>query len=97
MEQQALPVVHEGQVVGIVQLTAARQIPSERWDDVAVHELMTPAEVMHSLRPDDDAMRALRELADQDPVPVIENRQLVGVARREDILNWLSLHPPKAV
>jgi Zn-dependent protease/predicted transcriptional regulator len=96
-DREALPVVYEDQVVGIVRLAEARRVPKDRWDDVFVHEIMTPEEAMHSVRPDDDAMRALRELADQDPVPVIEDRHLVGVTRREDILNWLALHPPKVV
>ena len=67
----------------------------EGWDHVRVGEVMTPASAMHAVGPDDDAMAALRELAIQDPLPVIQDRHLVGVARRADILKWLSLHAPR--
>jgi CBS-domain-containing membrane protein len=73
-----------------------RRIPRERWGQTNVREAMTPAREVHTLRPDDAAFEALRELAEHDALPVVDQDRLVGVARRADILKWLSLHTSRA-
>ena len=56
-------------------------------------EIMTPASELVTLRPDEDASRALDELASQDvrEVPVLSDGHLEGLVRRRDIVRWLRL------
>lgn len=96
-DQRAFPVTQGHQVIGLVRLEDLQRVPPERWEHACVSQVMTTAERMHTLSPDDDAMQALRDLSEQDPLPVVEGRELVGVARREDILKWLALHRPETV
>jgi Zn-dependent protease/predicted transcriptional regulator len=97
IDQRAFPVTQGQQVIGLVRLGDVQRVPPDRWEHTAVHQVMTTAERMHTLSPDDDAMQALHDLNEEDPLPVVQGRELVGVARREDILKWLALHRPEAV
>jgi CBS domain-containing protein len=60
-----------------------------------VADIMTPAAALVTLSPEQDALQGLQtiERRDLSQLPVVRNRELLGLLRREDILKWLALHP----
>jgi Zn-dependent protease/CBS domain-containing protein len=89
-----LPVVANGDFVGLVSLGDLRKYPRETWQAVTVGQLMTPAARLPSLAPSDIASRALRMLADAgtDSLPVRLDGRVVGMLSRTAVARWLELH-----
>ena len=93
-QQRAFPVVERDKLVGIVCLKDVHKAPRDQWDARTVADVMTPAERLTSVSPDDDGMDAMNALNSRDvnQIPVVENGRLLGIVRREDILRWLSVY-----
>ena len=83
-----------GQLLGLVTLDDVRSVPSDARASTQVREIMTPKEDLVTVAPDDDAGDALMSLAQMDvrQLPVLRDRQVVGLVRRRDIVKWLQLH-----
>lgn len=92
--QRAFPVEDDGQFLGMVSLSDLRKRESTAWASTIVSEIMTPVAALVTVAPEQDAAEALALLGQRDlnQLPVIENSELVGLLRREDIVKWLSLH-----
>jgi Zn-dependent protease len=92
--QRAFPVLEGGKLSGIVSLRDARKIDREQWRSTAVARIMTPAERLVTASPEDDAFGALVALGRDglNQLLVLENGQLRGLLRREDLVNWLALY-----
>jgi Zn-dependent protease/CBS domain-containing protein len=92
-DQRAFPVVRGADVVGLVCLADVRRVPQAAWRHTPVASVMTPADELVSLRPDEPAEDALQQLSTRavDQIPVLEDGDLEGLVRREDIVKWLSL------
>jgi Zn-dependent protease/CBS domain-containing protein len=91
-KEAALPVVVEDRALGLVGAAQVRGVPWERWASTRVEEIMMPVQRLHVLDPQDAALTAVRHLDDHDPIPIVDRERFVGVARRSDLLRWLSLH-----
>lgn len=93
-EQRAYPVMKGEQFTGLICLRDVRNVPREEWGSTSVSEVMTPAESVTTVSPQDDASEVLwilnRRVVNQ--VPVVERGEIKGFVRREDILKWLALH-----
>ena len=92
-DDHGFPVVDNGELVGLATLEDVRAIPKDEWDFTRVHEIMTPAEKLATLAPEDNASEALDILGSRDvrQLPVIKDGHLVGLVRRRDIVKWLQL------
>ena len=55
---------------------------------------MTPADALSRVSPEETTSEAMTTLArlGVDQLPVVENGEVRGMVRREDILRWLSLY-----
>lgn len=93
-DERAFPVLDEGRLVGMVCLEDVRKVPKEEWDQTRVHQIMTPSEELEVISPREDATEALEKISRRDinQVPVVQNGELVGLLRRQDIMRWLQLH-----
>jgi Zn-dependent protease/CBS domain-containing protein len=93
-DDHAFPVVDEGQLIGLVTLEDVRSIPRTSWDDTTVREIMTDADQLVSVTPEEDAAEALNQLQARDvrQLPVMRNGSLAGLLRRRDLVKWLQLH-----
>ena len=93
-DDQAFPVLDDGRLVGLVTLEDVRRVSRHAWDTTTVSEIMTPADQLTVVTPDKDAAEALNKLVQRDvrQLPVLRDRQLVGMLRRRDIIKWLQLH-----
>ncbi len=95
-DQRCFPVTSDGRFVGLLSLSDVRAARGE-WGSTEVGALMTPAERIGTVLPEASAADALDDLArrDVDQLAVVDaGGELVGLLRRRDILQWLSLHPP---
>jgi Zn-dependent protease/predicted transcriptional regulator len=87
------PVVNNGELLGCVTTRAATGIPRERWDEHRVVDVTEHCSEENTVRPDDDAMRALSLMSKKrlSRLMVVEGGHLVGVITLKDLLQFLSL------
>lgn len=85
-----LPVLEDGQVIGMAQLRDVQAVPPEARAEVTARQFARPAPV---LSPDEDVWKAVREMEQSGltQLPVVEGGQLIGVLRREDVARGLAL------
>ena len=90
-DDQGFPVVDSTKLLGIVTIDDVRRVPQDLWDDTLVREIMTPADQLVTIGPDQDAAEALQRLTTRDvrQLPVLQGNKLVGLVRRRDIIHWL--------
>jgi CBS domain-containing protein len=98
-DERAFPVVVGERMVGLVCLEDARKLPREAWDSTTVDQIMTGAEQLDVVSPQEDVNEAFEKLTRRDvrQVPVIQDGHLVGLLRRRDIVKWLQLHSESTV
>jgi len=92
-DQRCYPVIDKDRFVGLVCLEDVRKVREPDWDSVTVGEIMTRANDLATVSPDDEAIEAVQELArrDVDQIPVVVSGRLLGLFRRQDIVKWLGL------
>jgi CBS domain-containing protein len=97
--ERAFPVMDGDRLVGLVTLEDIRKVPREDWSITTAAEIMTPADQLAVVQPQDDAAEALDKLMERDihQVPVISDGHLLGLVRRRDIMRWLQLQAPEGV
>lgn len=90
---RALPVVTDGQVVGMVTLSDVKEVPLRRWPDVQVAEVMGGGRGVKSVRPTDQFYDALQIMAqgDLNQVPVLLDGHLVGLLSRTDMVRYFQV------
>ncbi len=93
-DDRAFPVMSGDSMLGIVSVEDLRKVPRDRWDHTTVVQIMTRADRLATIAPDDEAMEALTRLAQRDvrQLPVLKDGRLVGLLRRSDLLRWLQMH-----
>ncbi len=93
-DDNAFPVVDDGQLVGMVTLADVRPIPRHAWDAKTVRDIMTPTRKLTVATPEDDAADAWNRLMSREvqQVPVVvPGGRLAGLFRRRDVDKWLHL------
>ncbi len=91
-DQQAFPVVGiDGRLLGLVEMPQVRTVSRQEWSITKVRDIMTPADEVEAVTPDEDAVHALHSLADHEQVPVVVQGRVAGVLQRQDLMRWLAL------
>jgi Zn-dependent protease/CBS domain-containing protein len=87
----AFPVVEGDRIVGMVSLEDVRKVPRDAWDTTTVGKIMTRAEQLTVVTPQENASEALNRLEGRNvrQAPVVQDGRLVGLLRRRDIMRWL--------
>lgn len=87
------PVMAGQELLGLFTLTDAQRLPREQWPATSVYKAMTPFERLHTVAPQDDAIKVLQLMgqADVNQVPVVDGRLLVGIVSRADILRLIQV------
>jgi Zn-dependent protease/CBS domain-containing protein len=77
--------------VGLMTLAAARSVPRDEWQSMAVQAVMLPGDKIHWASPDEPALGVLQRMQTQDinQMPVISDRHIVGMISRDTILRVL--------
>ena len=91
--QRAFPVEEDGRLLGLVTLRDLQHRGPDSWERTTAGEVMTHADKLVSVAPDQAVLEVLSLLGRQDvnQLPVIEEDRLVGLIRREDLIKWMSL------
>ena len=89
--ESAFPVVESDRIVGMVSQEDVRKVPRNAWDTTTVGQIMTRAEQLTVVTPQENANEALGRLerGNVRQAPVIQDGRLVGLLRRRDIMRWL--------
>lgn len=92
--QQVFPVESDGHLKGVVFIKDLQRLERAAWDRIPVGEVMVPTDALITAKPDDPAMTAFMVLGHHgiNQLAVIQDDKLVGLLRRQDILNWLALN-----
>jgi len=87
------PVEKDSRLLGLITLQDIRKIPKEKWQETKVGDAMTPCEKLKCASPDELAVDALIKMSKQDVgrLPVQENRKLVGIVTRSDIMHAIRM------
>jgi CBS domain-containing protein len=90
-DDHAFPVLEEGRLAGLVCLHDVRAVSRDEWETTTVRQIMTPAEELVTVAPDEDAAAALSKLQEQDvrQLPVMDKGSLAGLLRRRDLIQYL--------
>jgi CBS domain-containing protein len=90
--ERALLVTEGGQVVGIVTITDAKEVPQALWAATPVRRIMTSVP-LKTVPLSADLAAALQLMVEDslNQVPVVQAGQVVGLLRRADILRYLQL------
>jgi Zn-dependent protease/CBS domain-containing protein len=97
-DETAFPVERAARVLGIVSEEDVRRLPSSRWTNETVRDIMKPLEGLTTLSPQAPASEALEKLMREDvaQLPIVEQDHLFGVVRRQDLMRWLSFQHLRA-
>jgi CBS domain-containing protein len=90
--RRALPVVEDGQLIGIVSLTDAKHLSQEAWASTPVSQVMTRVP-LKTLAPEADLAAALEMMVDSGvhQLPIVRDGTLVGMLTRGDVMRYLQL------
>ena len=93
--QHAYPVLDDSRLVGLICLHDIRRVPPEKRASETVGQAMTPYERLVTITPADDLTKAVDELGrgQYEQLPVVDRPgHLVGLLRRQDVINYLQVH-----
>jgi Zn-dependent protease/CBS domain-containing protein len=92
-DDHSFPVLDDGRLIGLVTLEDVRSVPRNAWETTVVRQIMTSADQLLTVAPDEDAAEALNKLMGHDvrQLPVLRDGELAGLLRRRDIVKWLQL------
>jgi Zn-dependent protease/CBS domain-containing protein len=87
------PVVNSDRVIGCITTKQVKEVPREQWSDITVRELALECTPDTTVKPDDDAIRALSLMrrTGGSRLVVVEDDRLAGVVSLKDMLQFLSL------
>jgi len=86
------PVFNREEFVGMVSIEGVKTVARELWGFKQVRDVMTPVELVPSLRPSDPAGEALSRMAAENGcMPVVEDGSLLGIVTRRDILDLFKI------
>jgi CBS domain-containing protein len=88
--QHTFVVIEDGKLQGMVTL-GDTQIHTTNWETTRISDIMTPAGLLQTARPDDPAADLLEQMNDYDidQIPVIQDDKLLGMVTRERLSRFL--------
>ncbi len=89
----SFPVAASDRLVGMVSLDQLKSVPREDWIRTPVRQVMTPAEVVRPLAPQDDCVAALERMIREDVgrLPVVAEERIVGILSRRDVMRLFQI------
>jgi len=87
-------VLHDQQVVGLIQADALRNLSRDRLQTTSAEQLMTPTARVRVVGPDEDAASILQAMEAEDlfGLPVVDGGRLLGFVSRESLARLLVGH-----
>ena len=78
---------------GMVSLDQLKSVPRDEWLRTPVRQIMTPAERLRPLGPEDDCTTALEAMVREEVgrLPVVSGGRIVGILSRRDVMQLLKV------
>jgi Zn-dependent protease/CBS domain-containing protein len=91
--QRCVPVVVEGNLLGLITLGDLRGFPPEEWATTSAFRAMTSREQLHTIASEDELMAALELMAANDvhQLPVIDGFDFSGFVTRADVIRRIQV------
>jgi Zn-dependent protease/CBS domain-containing protein len=91
--QRAVPIVVEGNLLGIITMSDLRNVPPDQWQSTSAFRAMTPREQLFIVSPDDELTEALQLMATHDvhQLPVINGYDFEGFVTRADVIRRIQV------
>lgn len=98
-KQGGFPVVEDDKFLGIVTLEDLRSVPRKDWASTRVETIMTSADKLVTVRPQDTAYDAFLKMTSNDVgrIPVVEDGRVVGLVTRNSIIVLLAVKCDKCI
>src|SRR5437773_449271 len=89
----SFPVVTGERFAGMVSLDQLKSVPRDEWVRTPVRQIMTPAERLRPLGPEDDCTTALEAMVREEVgrLPVVSGGRIVGILSRRDVMQLLKV------
>ncbi len=89
--RRCFPVVEGDALQGLLTIHNVKEVPREQWATTTVRAAMIPADKLKTVPPDQGLWPALQEMTAEgvNQLPVMENRRLVGVLARDNVLSFI--------
>jgi Zn-dependent protease/predicted transcriptional regulator len=87
------PVMDDGKFLGIVTLKEIKNVPRDRWGGIPLADIAVPHDQRRELFPQDDIMRALQLMIQEDEgrIVVTKNSKVVGWITRNGIARYVQV------
>jgi Zn-dependent protease len=86
-------ITRDSEVVGLLTLHGIKQVPRASWVTTTAAQAMIPVAQMQGIRPDAELWTALDRMGRNgvDQLPVMEQKSIVGMLSRDDIIHYLGI------
>ena len=90
---QAIPVVAQDRLVGLVTIADLRKVEQDQWPTTPVEAVMRPASELATVSPDDELVAAIDRFtgAEVPVLPVVDHGSLVGVLFRDAVVGYVRM------
>ena len=87
-KHQGYPVVQGDKISGIITVHDLQRLPKEAWPTSLVKNIMTPAEKLVYVKPEEPALEVMIKLSRimVGRLPVLEGEKVVGIVTRSDLM-----------
>jgi Zn-dependent protease len=89
--ERCMVIMQGERAAGFLTLHNIREVPRERWGVTPASQVMTPIDRVKVTNPKEGLVQALEQMGKDgvNQMPVMEDGQVAGMLRREDIVNYL--------
>ncbi len=89
----SFPVADGDRLLGMVSLEQIKSVPREEWAATPVRRVMSPAERLTPLDPEEDCVTALERMVQEDVgrLPVVTAGRIVGILSRRDVMQLFQI------
>lgn len=97
--QRCFFIADQGELKGLLTLHNVRRVAPDHRGQVTADQVMTPADSVYQVSPEDDVMTVLQKMDESDvnQVPVVEGGRLLGLITRDSLLHDIRLRADLAV
>jgi Zn-dependent protease/CBS domain-containing protein len=88
-----LVVATEGRLLGTITVENIQRVPQNRWDDTTASAVMTPADKVVSIAPEEEAIHIAEKMEEYrlDEIPVVKDGVVVGMVTRQNLIRLMQL------
>jgi Zn-dependent protease/CBS domain-containing protein len=89
--RRCFPVIEGDTLQGLLTIHNIKEVPREQWATTAVRAVMIPVDKLKTVAPDQGLWPALQEMTEEgvNQLPVMEDRRLLGILARDNVLSFV--------